>query len=83
MRRHSGLGAAGLLFFGFTLILLVVVLATSMGGRNAKTDQPSGIWTGLVDDLPSGRAVECVMIRDAGGSVGITCDWSTATIPRR
>lgn len=83
MRPRFGLGATDLLFFGFTLILMVAVVATIMGGRNAKTDQPSGIWTGLVDDLPSGRAVECVMIRDAGGSVGITCDWSTATIPRR
>lgn len=41
--------------------------------------QPSGIWAGAVDTLPSGRSVECVFARDPNGAVAVTCDWGAAT----
>lgn len=75
-----------------TVIAVVALLIALIAGSvkvltqlrtPSNADLPSGIWAGLIDDLPSGRSVECVMVRDPGGSVGITCDWNTAVTPRR
>ena len=67
--------------------VVMIVIALLLGGtvalliakQNATpTPDPSGIWAGLVDDLPSGRLVECVFARDPSGSVAVTCDWNNA-----
>lgn len=42
---------------------------------------PTGLVGVLVDDLPSGRMVECVLARDTTGpgvAVSVTCDWQGA-----
>lgn len=69
--------------FGLIIFLAIAALVTSLTiaswqNWSARQGQPSGIWTGLVDDLPSGRVVECVFARDPSGAVALTCDWSTA-----
>ena len=72
--------------------VVMIVIALLLGGtvalliakQNAKpTPDPSGIWAGLVDDLPSGRLVECVFARDPSGSVAVTCDWNNAVVRGR
>ena len=51
------------------------------------SQQPTGIWAGIVDDLPSGRMVECVFARDesstGGVAVAVTCDWQNAVVRGR
>lgn len=71
MTAVLGVGALGLAAF---LVMAVVEFATSP----RTTPDPSGIWAGIVDDLPSGRLVECVFARDPSGSVAVTCDWQNA-----
>ncbi|MFA5594872.1 MAG: hypothetical protein WDA15_06285 [Trueperaceae bacterium] len=66
---------------GLIITLLALVAKDLLAARAAQppaATQPSGIWTGLVNDLPSGRAVECVFARDPTGALAITCDWNTA-----
>ena len=73
--------------------VVMIVIALLLGGtvalliakQNAKptASDPSGIWAGLVDDLPSGRLVECVFARDPSGSVAVTCDWQNAVVRGR
>jgi len=69
-------------------LMLVAIVAYALGAfvntpRSPEVKAPEGIWTVLVDDLPSGRVVECVAARgttpQGGVGVSITCDWSTAT----
>lgn len=60
------------------MILLAITASLLFARQSPASDLPSGVWGGVVDDLPSGRAVECVVIRDPGGSVAITCDWPNA-----
>lgn len=74
--------------FGVVIVLVITALLAivtinvfqAWQGRQAKPapSDPSGIWAGLVDDLPSGRMVECVFARDPSGSVAVTCDWQNA-----
>ena len=60
-------------------IVAVIALQAWQGRQaNPTASDPSGIWAGLVDDLPSGRLVECVFARDPSGSVAVTCDWQNA-----
>lgn len=72
--------------------VVMIVIALLLGGtvalliakQNAKpAPDPSGVWAGLVDDLPSGRLVECVFARDPSGSVAVTCDWNNAVVRGR
>ena len=88
MRYHDIREAIPITVFAVAILAIATYLAIAFFADMRRppassADLPSGIWAGLVDDLPSGRVVECVMVRDPGGSVGITCDWSTAVIPRR
>ena len=65
-------------------LLLPATVALLIAKQHAKpTPDPSGIWAGLVDDLPSGRLVECVFARDPSGSVAVTCDWQNAVVRGR
>ena len=66
----------------FTALLVIVTIVTinvfQAWRERQATPQPSGVWAGIVDDLPSGRLVECVFARDPSGSVAVTCDWMNA-----
>lgn len=68
------------LLTGLTITLLILVAKDLLAARAAQPPaaEPSGIWAGLVTDLPSGRTVECVFARDPTGALAITCDWTTA-----
>lgn len=65
---------------GLAITLLALVAKDHHAARAAQppTNQPTGIWAGLINDLPSGRTVECVFARDPTGALAITCDWTTA-----
>lgn len=65
---------------GLIITLLTLVAKDLLAARAAQppTNQPTGIWAGLVNDLPSGRTVECVFARDPTGALALTCDWNTA-----
>lgn len=82
--RVSGDDAVFLLAFGaFALALLLSFVGVLPIRSTPEPDPtPSGIWAGLVDDLPSGRTVECVFARDPSGSVAVTCDWVNAVRAR-
>ena len=47
-----------IIVLGFTAAVAVWVIGAWHARQEAP--QPSGVWAGLVDDLPSGRLVECV-----------------------
>lgn len=67
-----------------TALLAIVTINVFQAWRERQaTPQPSGIWAGIVDDLPSGRLVECVFARDPSGSVAVTCDWQNAVVRGR
>ena len=74
--------------FALTMLLCLVAIGFALfaprptAPATAPSD-PSGIWAGLVDDLPSGRLVECVFARDPSGSVAVTCDWQNAVVRGR
>lgn len=70
-----------IIVLGFTAAVAVWVIGAWHARQEAP--QPSGVWAGLVDDLPSGRLVECVFARDPSGSVAVTCDWQNAVIRGR
>ena len=68
-----------IILLALTALLAVITINAYQTWRAKPTpQQPSGIWAGLVDDLPSGRLVECVFARDPSGSVAVTCDWQNA-----
>lgn len=68
------------LLAGLLITLLVLVAKDLLAARAAQPPaaNPTGIWAGIVDHLPSGRTVECVFARDPTGSLALTCDWNTA-----
>ena len=70
-----------IIVLGFTAAVAVWVIGAWHARQEAP--QPSGVWAGLVDDLPSGRLVECVFARDPSGSVVVSCDWQNAVIRGR
>lgn len=82
MTRQTKLVGLGLA--AVVILLLAIIAASTVMRFSAITDksQPTGIWSGLISDLPSGRSVECVFARDAQGGVAITCDWNNAVIVR-
>lgn len=64
------------------VILLTLAVVFAVRELRPSNPQPSGVWAGLVDELPSGRTVECVFARDPSGSVALTCDWANAVRTR-
>lgn len=66
------------LLLGITGLISIITINAYQTWRAKQQPQPSGVWAGLVDDLPSGRMVECVFARDPSGSVAVTCDWNNA-----
>ena len=68
------------LLTGLIITLLILIGRDLLAARAAQPPaaEPSGLWAGLVTDLPSGRTVECVFARDPTGALAITCDWTTA-----
>ena len=69
-----------IILLALTALLAVITINGYLRAKPATPtpQQPSGVWAGLVDDLPSGRMVECVFARDPSGSVAVTCDWANA-----
>lgn len=81
MRRE---GVSTGLAVTLTAIIVALIVTLTVNWRATRTaSDPSGIWAGLVDDLPSGRLVECVFARDPSGSVAVTCDWQNAVVRGR
>ena len=74
---------AGLIMILVGVAILAAVAFTLLRIESRRDPQPSGIWAGIVDDLPSGRLVECVFARDPSGSVAVTCDWQNAVVRGR
>lgn len=65
---------------GLAITLLTLVAKDLLAAKAAQPphSSPTGIWAGLINDLPSGRTVECVFARDPTGALALTCDWNTA-----